>query len=453
MSPYQTIIQRRFLAGLAAACLYLFASIGASQAAMKIQEVKSPGGINAWLVENNSLPLIAMKFSFRGGSANDADEKSGLAGMLSGLLDEGAGPLDSQAFQTKLEDLATRMSFSAGQDYFYGEVQTLSRNKDETFELLKLALTKPRFDDAPVERIRKQILLGIKRSANSPNSVAGKAWSKLAFGTHPYARPSSGTAESVGNISQADLKDLTKRLFTRDGLTISVVGNIDAKTLGLALDEIFGSLAEKTGMATIPEVEVNPEFRRQVIEMNIPQSVIQFGQKGLKRDDKDFIPAYILNYVLGGGGFASRLYTEVREKRGLVYSIYTYLNPLDKAGLFMGGAATKNESVGETLKIIDEELKRIAADGVEEKELQDAKKYLTGSYPLRFDTNSKIASQMLGIQMENLGLDYVIKRNDMINAVTLADLKRIAKRLIKPGNLIVTVVGKPVGVKSIPAGS
>jgi zinc protease len=453
MNLFQTLSQHRWKSALAATCLVLVASIGASQAAMKIQEIKTPGGINAWLVEDNSLPLIAMKFSFRGGAASDSEEKSGLANMMSALLDEGAGPLNSQAFQTKLEDLATRMSFSAGKDNFYGEVQTLSRNKDQTFDLLKLVLTQPRFDETPVERIRKQILLGIKRSANSPNSVAGRAWAKLAFGTHPYARSSNGTAKSVSNIKQEDLKDLASRLFARQGLTISVVGDIDGKTLSAVLDKVFGSLAEKSGMAKISEVEVNPEFRRQVIEMNIPQSVIQFGQKGLKRDDEDFIPAYILNYVLGGGGFASRLYTEVREKRGLVYSIYTYLNPLDKAGLFMGGAATKNESVAETLKIIDQELKRIATEGVKEKELEDAKKYLTGSYPLRFDTNSKIASQMLGIQMENLGIDYVTKRNDLINAITTADLKRIAKKLIKPGNLIITVVGKPVGVKSIPAGS
>ncbi len=452
MSFLQTLSHHSWKSAVAATFLYFFTSIGVSQA-VEIQQIKSPGGISAWLVEDKSLPLIAMKFAFRGGAASDGVEKSGLANMLSALLDEGAGSLNSQAFQRKLEDLATRMSFSTGKDNFYGEVQTLSRNKDETFELLKLALTKPRFDEAPVERIRKQILLGIKRSENSPNSVAGKAWAKLAFGDHPYARPSSGDATSVGKITAADLRDLTKRLFAKDTLIISVVGNIDAKTLGIALDNVFGSLAEKSAVAEVPEIEVNSESRRQVIEMDIPQSIIQFGQKGLKRDDKDFIPAYILNYILGGGGFASRLYKEVREKRGLVYSVYTYLNPLDKTGLFMGGAATKNERVGETLEIIDQELKRIAENGVSEAELTDAKTYLTGSYPLRFDSNSKIASQMLGIQMENLGIGYIDERNDLINAVTIGDLKRIAKKLIKPGNLITTVVGKPVGVKSIPADS
>jgi len=452
MSFLRTLSHHSWKSAVAATFVYLFTSIGVSQA-LEIQQIKSPGGISAWLVEDKSLPLIAMKFAFRGGAASDGVEKSGLANMLSALLDEGAGSLNSQGFQRKLEDLATRMSFSTGKDNFYGQVQTLSRNKDQTFELLKLALTKPRFDESPVERIRKQILLGIKRSENSPNSVAGKAWSKLAFGDHPYARSSSGDAASVGKITAADLRDLTARLFAKDTLIISVVGNIDAKTLGADLDNIFGSLAEKSAMATVPEVEVSSGFRRQVIEMDIPQSIIQFGQKGLKRDDKDFIPAYILNYVLGGGGFASRLYKEVREKRGLVYSVYTYLNPLDKTGLFMGGAATKNESVGETLEIIDQELKRIAAKGVSEAELTDAKTYLTGSYPLRFDSNSKIASQMLGIQMENLGIGYIDERNTLINAVTIDDLKRIAKQLIKPGNLITTVVGKPVGVKSIPVDS
>lgn len=433
--------------------LFFFVSVGASQAAMKIQEIKSPGGIKAWLVEDHSLPLVALKFSFRGGAASDGDEKAGLANMLSALLDEGAGSLDSQAFQTKLEDLATRLSFNSGKDNFFGEVQTLSRNKEETFDLLKLALTEPRFDEVPVERIRKQILLGIKRNQNNPNNVASRAWFKLAFGDHSYARPSSGDEASVSSISPADLKSLVLRLFAKDTLKVSVVGDIDPKTLGAALDKIFGSLPEKSTMSQTPEVEVKPEFRRQVIEMDIPQSVIMFGHKGIKRDHKDFIPAYILNYVLGGGGFASRLYNEVREKRGLVYSVYSYLHPLDKAGLFMGGAATKNERVGETLDVIEQELKRIASEGVHEKELKDAKTYLTGSYPLRFDTNSKIARQMLGIQMENLGIDYVDIRNDLINAVTIEDLERVAKDLIKPENLIITIVGKPVGIKSIPADS
>ncbi len=414
--------------------------------AMNIQEVRSPGGIEAWLVEDHSIPIISLRFGFVGGTAQDPADRLGLVNMLTGLLDEGGGDLDSHAFQRRLQDLNVKMSFDAGRDNFTGAFQTLAKNRDEAFDLFRLALTEPRFDQEPIDRIRRQLLVNLNRKSQDPNSVASRAWMKLAFGTHPYGNPSDGTANSLASITRDDLKAVTAKLFTLEGLKVSVVGDIDAKTLSGLLDKTFGSLGKELNTTPIADASIASGPIQKTIDMNIPQSVIQFGHSGLKRDDKDFIPAYLLNHILGGGGFGSRLTTEVREKRGLSYSVYSYLSPLDRVGLFMGGAATKNDRVAESLTIIRSELQRMATGGPTEEELKNAKTYLTGSYALRFDSSSKIAGQLLGIQLEGLGIDYPVKRNGLIEAVTIEDIKRVADRLLKPGNLIVTIVGRPEGV-------
>lgn len=420
--------------------------------AMDIQEVRSPGGVEAWLVEDHSIPIISMRFAFAGGSSQDPAPRLGLVNMLSSLLDEGAGTMESQAFQRRMQDLNMKMSFNAGLDNFSGSFQTLTENRDDAFDMLRLALNEPRFDPGPVDRVRSQILVSIARKAQDPDDVAASAWMRLAFADHVYGRPGDGSAETVSAIVPQDLKDMAGRLFARDGLKISVVGDIDAVTLGGLLDEVFGSLPADSTLAKVPETAVASGPAQQVIDMNIPQSVIQFGHAGFKRKDDDFVPAYILNYILGGGGFNSRLTTEVREKRGLAYSVYSYLSPLDHAGLFLGGAATRNDRVGQSLDIIRAELERMATEGPTDEELANAKTYLTGSYALRFDSSSKIAGQLLGIQLEELGKDYIDKRNGMIEAVTIDDIKRVARRLLQPGRLLVTIVGRPEGLPKIKTG-
>ena len=416
-------------------------------AAMKIQQVKSPGGIEAWLVEEHSVPLVAMRFAFRGGSAQDPDGKGGLANFLSAMLDEGAGDLSSSAFQDRQEELAMRMSFSDARDAFYGNFETLSENRDESVKLLRLALTKPRFDADAVERIRKQLLASLVYDARSPEKVASKAWLASAFPNHPYGRPSSGSAESIRNIAGADLEAFRKRTFARSNLKVAVVGDIDAQSLGKMLDEVFGELPEKPDLAAVADTKP-AAASEQVITMAVPQSVAVFGMPSLARKDPDFIPAFVLNHIVGGGGFASQLMEEVREKRGLAYSVYSYLMPEDHAAVMLGSVATKNESIGESLSVIRDVLKRMATTGPTQEELAHAKQYLVGSYALRFDTSSKIASQLLGLQMDDFGPDYVTNRNAMIEAVTLADIKRVADKLLDPKDLIVTIVGQPKGLEA-----
>jgi zinc protease len=445
-----TLPSLRGALGAIAGAVALVGVAATSASAIEIKEVTSPGGITAWLVEDHTIPLIAMQFTFAGGSAAEPADRQGVTNFLAGMLDEGAGDLDSQAFQTREEDLAMRLSFDAGLDDFSGSFQTLSRNRDASFDLLRLALTAPRFDEGPLEKVRRQILLSIESDAEDPEAIAADAWMRAAFPDHPYARSSRGTAESVGTITAADLKALTQRLFGRDSLQIAVVGDITEADLKVLLDKTFGGLPATSGMAKVAETQVKPGPMVEVIDRDIPQSVMVFGFGGIKRDDPDFIPAYVMNFILGEGGFGSRLMEEVREKRGLTYGIYTSLVPLDHAGAVKGAVSTMNERAKETIDITRAEIARMAKDGPSQKELDEAKTYITGSYPLRFDSSRKIASQLNGIQRQNLGIDYVNRRNSLIEAVTVDDVKRVAQRILDADGMIVTVVGRPKDVAPQP---
>jgi zinc protease len=413
--------------------------------AMKIQEIKSPGGITAWLVEDRSVPLIAMRFAFEGGSSQDPPGKDGVANFLAGMLDEGAGDLGAKQFQESMEELAMRMSFDDGRDAFYGSFETLTENRDRAVALLSLALNKPRFDAEAIERMRAQYLANLAYARRDPTRVAADQWMALAFAGHPYGRPANGTPESVARIARADLVDFRARTFARDRLRVAVVGDIDAKTLGGILDAIFGGLPATAQLTPVTRTEPKAGQKLKVVDMNVPQSAARFGLPAMARQDKDFMAAFVLNNIVGGG-FASRLYLEVREKRGLAYGIDTTIVPLKHASVFIGNVATKNEEIGQSLELIRSEFKRVAADGVTPAELADAKSFLTGSFALRFDTSANIANQLLWTMVEGLGPDYIENRNGMINAVTLEDVKRVAKRLFEGKDPIVTVVGKPKGL-------
>ena len=411
--------------------------------AVEVQRVVSPGGIEAWLVEDRSNPIIALELAFHGGAALDPAGKEGLANLVASTIDEGAGPLDSQSFQRQLNDLSIRLTFSAGFDDFSGSLRTLSDNRDDAFEMLRLALSEPRFDEEPVARIRAQILAGLKRSQQDPDVIAGDALRDRLMPEHPYARPSSGTLESVERVTVDDLRRFVAERFARDRLVVGVVGDIDAQELAQRLDEIFLGLPASAAPADLAEAEVFAGGGTAVVDMDIPQSVVLFGQPGMKRDDPDFYAAYVVNYIFGGGGFSSRLYEEVREKRGLAYSVYAYLSPWRNAGLLTGGVATQNARVAESLEVIREEWRRIAEEGPSAEELAHAKTFLTGSFPLRFSSSGAIAQMLVGMQLQDLGIDYLDRRNDYIEAVTLEEARRVARELFDVDALSVIVVGRP----------
>jgi zinc protease len=416
--------------------------------AAKIERVVTPGGIEAWLVRDETVPMVSIEFGFKGGAAQDPADKPGLAHLAASLLDEGAGDLDAAAFQERLEARAIQLSFHAARDTLRGSLKTLIENRDEAFELLGLALRAPRFDNEAIERVRAGVLAGLRRRSTSPGEIAAERWYARAFPGHPYGRPVQGTLESVPLIKAADLKDYVSKVLAKANLKIAVVGAIDAATLGPLIDRAFAALPAKPNLVPVDEVRPQGLGSREVVHLDVPQTVIAFGGLGLKRADPDFIPAYVLNHILGGGGFSSRLYREVREKRGLAYSVYSYLAPFDHAGLFMGGVSTRNDRAAESLDIIVAEIRRIAADGPTADELEKAKSYLIGSYALRFDTSGKIAGQLLDIQQENLGIDYINRRNGLIAAVTAEDVRRAAARFLADDGLLITLVGRPRGISS-----
>lgn len=417
----------------------------AAAAATEIQRVAGPGGVEAWLVEDRSVPVVSLSFSFAGGAALDPEGKEGLAELVSGLLDEGAGDMDSRAFQQALEDVAASLRFSAGLDRFDGTLRSLSAHKDRAFELLRLALTAPRFDAGPVERIRAQLLAALESRKDDPRRIARRAWYAAAFDGHPYARPVSGSPESLRAIAREDLARFARGRLVRAGLVIGAAGDISAHELAERLDRAFGALPARGAPPALPEAAFGGG-RLIVVRKPIPQSVIVFGQAGLKRSDPDYYAAYVMNHVLGGGS-SSRLNAELREKRGLVYSVYSYLNPLDRAGLVMGGLGTANAQAGAALALVRSQWRRLAEEGVGAGELADAKTYLNGSFPLRLDSTGDVAAMLTAVQVNRLGIDYLDRRASLIDAVGAADVKRLARRLLDPDALTVVVVGDPEGVE------
>ena len=415
-------------------------SVPSAGAATKVEQVTSPGGIQAYLVSEPSIPFLSLSLHFKGGSALDPVGKEGLAYMVSGLLDEGAGPLDSQAFRTELEDLAIQLSFDAQRDGFTGELKTLTEHRDRAFELLRLALVAPRFDAEPVERIRNQIEASLRRSSEDPNYLASLAWFETAFAGQPYGRPVRGTLESVAGLEVSDFRAFVADRLAKDNLVIGVAGDVSADELGVLLDRAFGDLPATSAAFALAAME--PQGGQTIVERrNVPQSQVMFGEAGIPRGDPDYYAAYVVNHVLGGGGFTSLLTEEVREKRGLAYSVYSYLYPLDHAPVWLGGLGTANGSVEEAIGLVRQEIARLAAGEIAQEQLDDAKTYLTGSFPLRLTSNDRIARTLVGMQIDDLGIDYLERRNAFIEAVTLEDARRVAARLYHPDRLLVVVVG------------
>jgi zinc protease len=422
----------------------------ASYAATKIQHLISPGGIEAWFVQDATVPLIAMEYAFGGGATQDPADKAGVGNLVADLLDEGSGDLDSRTFHERLDRRAIELSFSSTRDYFRGSLRMLKDNRDEAFDLLRMSLTSPHFDSADVERIRSQVISGLRRDTTNPSALASRKFLEDAFGDHPYGRQANGTLESVAKIEVADLKDFAGRVLAKNTLKIAVVGDVDPATLGQLLDKTFGGLPAKTDLTPVPDIEAAKPPHRVFIPLDVPQTVVTFGGPGFMRHDPNFMAAYVVNHILGGGGLSSRLYHEVREKRGLAYSVYESLLWMEHSALFIGNTGTRADRAGESVDAINKEIRRMAEDGPTQKELDEAKSYLKGSQMLALDTSSKLASALLQYQLDRLPIDYIEKRNAIIDAVTLDDAKKAAQRLWGQG-LLTVVVGRPPQAAAQPA--
>ena len=406
--------------------------------ASNVQEITTPSGITLWLVEDYTLPMLVMNTAFRGGSTQDPEGRAGLANMLAGLLDEGAGDLDSRAFQARLEDLSISLNFEATPDAFYGNLRTLTTNCDEAFELFRLAITEPRLDDEPLERIRGQVLTNLRRAESDPNNMAGRLWAATLFGDHPYGRGNDGTVDSVAAITRDDLEAFHRRTIARDDLNIVIVGAIDAETAAALVDRTFGTLPEHADLTPISDVTA-AAGESEHAALSVPQTTIRLGGPGLTRDDPDFIAAYVANQILGGGTFSSRLYKAIREERGLAYSVGSGLIPFVHGGAFMAATSVDAANADMAVQIILDEISRFVEEGPTEEELAAAKDYLVGNFALRFDSAQKIARNLLHFQLDDLGVDYIGQRNALIRSVTLEDVQRAAERIWGEGASIITV--------------
>jgi zinc protease len=441
----------RRLCHAAFAALLLVVALPRLAWAVDVATLDAGKGLEVWYVEDHTLPMIAMSASLPAGSSYDPADKPGVAAFAASLLDEGAGALRSQAFQSALNSRGIRLSISPGRDHMTISLVTLSSHAAEAFRLLGLALAHPRFDAGAVARVRAQILAGLKQSEEDPKTIAARGFYRRFFHRHAYAHPVEGTAASVRAITVRDLKTFAKRHWVRGRVKIAVSGDVGGATLKTLLASAFAKIPDAPPPLPPPAKNMGAPGMH-VVAMDVPQPSAVFGLPSIKRDDKDFIPAYIANYILGGGGFSSRLMNDVREKRGLTYGISTSLAPYREAGIWVGQVASKKASMRETIEVVRATMKKFATQGPTDKELADAKTYLTGSFPLAFDSNVAIASQLNTFQVLDLPVDYVEKRDALIEAVTAADVARVAGRLFDPAKLTVVVAGTlPPAPKKKPA--
>ncbi|WP_323766458.1 pitrilysin family protein [Antarctobacter sp.] len=419
----------------------------AAHAEIDIQQVTSPGGFKAWLVEEPSIPFVALEIRFLGGASLDEPGKRGATNLMVGLLEEGAEGMDARAFAEARDGIAARFSYDAGDDTVRVSAKFLTETQDEAVDLLRASLVAPSFDEVAIERVREQVLSGLRSDETDPDEIVGKAFYSAIFGDHPYGTTENGTIDSVTALTRDDLITAHRNALAQDRIYVGAAGDISAEDLGALLDKLFADLPE-TGAPQPADVDVQTTAGVTVVPFDTPQSVAMFGHKGMKRDDPDFFAAYVMNTIFGGGGFEARLMHEVREKRGLTYGIYSYLAPREHAELFLGRVASANDRIGEAVEVIRNEWSKMASDGVTPEELDRAKTYLTGAYPLRFDGNAPIAQILVGMQMDDLTPDYITTRNAKIEAVTLEDVERVARELLKPEELLFVVVGQPEGLEA-----
>ena len=412
----------------------------------EIQQFTTPGGVSVWLVSEPSIPILAVNMAWKGGSINDPEGLEGLTGAVTYNMNEGAGDLDSLAYQTRMEELNMSFGCSSSAEWVSCSADMLTDNANEAMDLVALAFKSPRFDAGPIERMQREELIGIKQQVTNARWLAGQAFEERFYPGHPYDH--DVTEESIQAITPELVREHMRKLMTRDDMLVTAVGAISPEELAPLIDRVVMALPEVGDDAEVADITVPPAEGAApiVIDLPQPQSLVSFRGPGIERDDPDFFTAYVVNYTMGGGGFESRMMKELRVERGLTYGIYTGLSTGEHLNTWGGGGQTKNSSAGEFVAGVKEEIRKIAETGLTADELADAKAYLIGSYPLGFDSNSKIAGNMMGVRQDELGVDYFDKRNAMFESVTLADANRVAKEYLDPDNFTFVVVGQPEGL-------
>ena len=410
---------------------------------LDVQEISTKKGITFWFVEDHSVPLLSMSISFKGGAYFDEIGKEGTSSFVASLLDEGSGELDSINFQERMKSLGMKLRFSSSKDNFSGTFQTVSENITESFNLLKLAINHPAFNKNAIEKIRNQVNASLKIQESDIQYLASKNFDESFYNNHKFSRSDTGTIESIKKIKKEDLKKYVKKYFTKSNLVIGVSGDITKDKLIKLIDSTFGNLDDGKNISFLIPKFNSLNKGKKVVTKETPQTSVVFGQRGLKREDEDFFAARIANYVLGGGGFQSKLYKKIREENGLVYSIYSYLIPFTNDGIIIGGFQTKNSSVYETIDLLKDEWDAAKKKGLTQEELDNAKSYFIGSFSRNYTSTLAIANLLETIQFYNLGIDYFQRREKIIKNLTLENINEVSKNIFNTKKLFFSIVGKP----------
>jgi len=410
-----------------------------------IQQFTTPGGVSVWLVEEPSIPILSLRMAWTAGETNDPEGLEGLTNAMVYHMNEGAGELDAQAFFKGMEELNMSFSCGASNESTYCNASMLTDNVAPSFEMIATAFAEPRFDDGPFERFKREQEVSLQTRETNPRYLAGRALNQALFPDHPYAKET--TAESLAEMTQDDMRAQKDLLMVRDGMLVTAVGAISPEALAPLIDQAVAGLPESSDAIAADEVVLNSAVAEPIIiDLPQPQSLVTFTAPAMKREDPDFYTAVVLNYTFGGGGFESRLMQDLRVERGLTYGVYTGVSAGDKLQTWAGSGQTKNESAGEFIDGVKENMIAMVTEGMTAEELSAAKAYLTGSYPLGFDSNAKIAGRMMGVRLDELPVDFFDKRNAMVEAVTLDDVNRVAAEYLDPDNFTFIVVGQPQGL-------
>ncbi|WP_172122684.1 MULTISPECIES: pitrilysin family protein [unclassified Devosia] len=421
--------QRRALT-LLLAPLALLAWILPANAQTEFVPITSPGGISAWMVEDHTIPIITLGFAFKGaGATQDPDDQLGRANLMSTLLDEGAGDLDSEAFQTQLDEVGLEIQFSADQDNFSGAARMLSEAREDGTELLALAVNEPRFDQPAVDRMRAQIMAGLVAQSQDPGYAARLMWNEALFGDHPYSRPVEGTVETLPVITIENLRAFHNAVFARENLKIGIVGAITPQEAGEMIDVVFGGLPQAPELIPIPDAQLS--FGQELaVSYPLPQTTINMAFPGIAQEDPEFFPAYVMTELLAGGNLLSLLNVEVREKRGLSYGVSGNMVDLAHAHAITIGTSTSSDQADETIEVIKTTLAALAENGPDPVELERIQRYLIGAYPInQLRSSVSIARAMVGQQLRDLPVDYITERAGLIEAVTAADVQAMAQQI------------------------
>jgi zinc protease len=420
---------------------FLIAAFATPAAALEIKRSVLPDGAVLLVSEQHQLPMVTVTIAFDAGARRDPEGKAGLASLTASSLTLGTKELSATQFNQKVDFMGSSISVGAGTDYAQASFTSLKKYEDTTLGLLAAALTEPALSDAEITRKRDERLAGIKAQEEQPDYVAGVTFHKALYGNAPYGHPAQGTSESVAKLTPADVRDFYHAHYKVGSAVIAVVGDVNADEVRARLEKALDALKGTVpAQAEPPAPSVTSGIHPTLVDRSVVQATIILGSGGIARSNPDYYRLQVMNYILGGGGFASRLMKIVRSKNGLAYGISSGFDAGKFPGSFAVDTQTKNKSSNEALQLIVEQLRDIQDHPVSDAELASAKKYLIGSFPLKLDRQSSIASFILQVELYSLGIDYADRYPKLIGAVTKDDIQRVAKEYLHPDALVLVAV-------------